>query len=75
MVWTDPDPEAVDKLNNLNYEWRLRRLVSKVYNNKISEEEATRLLEDIPSKVFLRFIFDMCNRVDGCYRFNETFLY
>ena len=53
----------------------LRKQLSRLYNGVLSNSSAEAKLAQYPKRILINVLMDTFNRVDGCFRFNETFFY
>lgn len=53
-------------------ERQCRTTLSIIYNGGVPDEQAKVMLSGFPAYILAEVLLDTFNRVDGCFRFNET---
>lgn len=53
-------------------ERQCRTTLSIIYNGGVPNEQAKTMLSGFPAYILAEVLLDTFNRVDGCFRFNET---
>ena len=54
-------------------EMQCRTTLSLIYNGGVPDDQAKEMLLDFPAHILAEVLVDTFNRVDGCFRLNETF--